>query len=149
MDWRCYLHLRWHYWPKKTPRPYSAALILIPEAIDLRTKEYGTALIFSEPESFRFELETSSRVSCSIQLGTFCGEASRIWICSNFEGEHSGFGEVLGFGSKVWRWSGAMPGIPSTLSRILHSSTTSPSSIDFNFFTTLSAFLKNFSHCRC
>ena len=40
-----------------------------------------------------------------------------------------------------------MPGIPSTLGHILHSSTaTAPSSIDFNFFTntTLFAFLINF-----
>ena len=82
-------------------------------------------------------------MSCSIQVGTLCGEASGIWICSNFEGRALRIWRTFRwFGSnKVWRWSGAMPGIPSTLGHILHSSTTTaPSSIDFNFFTNTALF---------
>ena len=138
-----------NYWPKKTPRPSSAGLILIPEAIALKTKEYGTAFIFTEPESFRFEDIQLAECLLQYNLGHFVEKQVGFGFAAILRGEHSGFGELLGFGSKVWRWSGAMPGIPSTLGRILHSSTsTAPSSIDFNFFTntTLFAFLKNISH---
>ena len=136
-----------NYWPKKTLRSLrlSYGLILIPEAIALKTIDLAQSS--SSRSQTHFDLNWRHPAKCLVQynLGHFVEK--QVGFGAILRGEHSGFGELLVFGSKVWRWSGAMPGIPSTLGRILHSSTTSTKSIDFNFFTiTFFTILINPSH---